>query len=174
MSSIKRYENEIKKKKYLLRISQLKSPRFKLKEKIEEKKFQMFLNKYDTKGNYNDFSNIFSKEPNKKASILDKYNKKIEDNVLDPKIYSLKRQINYEKLNLFLPKTNHNSNTDTIINTRSNTNTNLDIRDKYIITNPKSETINNLSNARLKNKKRISNDLPLLYNMGNMSEIKKI
>ena len=149
MSSIKRYENEIKKKKYLLRISQLKSPRFKLKEKIEEKKFQMFLNKYDTKGNYNDFSNIFSKEPNKKASILDKYNKKIEDNVLDPKIYSLKRQINYEKLNLFLPKTNHNSNTDTIINTRSNTNTNLDIRDKYIITN-------------------------LLYNMGNMSEIKKI
>ena len=174
MSSIKRYENEIKKKKYLLRISQLKSPRFKLKEKIEEKKFQMFLNKYDTKGNYNDFSNIFSKEPNKKASILDKYNKKIEDNVLDPKIYSLKRQINYEKLNLFLPKTNHNSNTDTIINTRSNTNTNLDIRDKYIITNPKSETINNISNARLKNKKRISNDLPLLYNMGNMSEIKKI
>ena len=174
MSSIKRYENEIKKKKYLLRISQLKSPRFKLKEKIEEKKFQMFLNKYDTKGNYNDFSNIFSKEPNKKASILDKYNKKIEDNVLDPKIYSLKRQINYEKLNLFLPKTNHNSNADTIINTRSNTNTNLDIRDKYIITNPKSETINNLSNARLKNKKRISNDLPLLYNMGNMSEIKKI
>jgi hypothetical protein len=174
MSSIKRYENEIKKKKYLLRISQLKSPRFKLKEKIEEKKFQMFLNKYDTKGNYNDFSNIFSKEPNKKASILDKYNKKIEDNVLDPKIYSLKRQINYEKLNLFLPKTNHNSNADTIINTRSNTNTNLDIRDKYIITNPRSETINNISNARLKNKKRISNDLPLLYNLGNMSEIKKI
>ena len=173
IDSLNRYEQEIQKKKYLLRLSQQKSPKFKLKEKIEFKQFQMNLNKYDTKRNYNDISNIFSKEPSKKKSVLDKFRKKYEDNVLDPKIHSLKRQINYEKLNLYLPNANKSSKINTNINTRNNTNNNLDIRNKYILTSPKSETINNISNSNI-NKRIRGRNKKMQLNYINNSEMKNI
>ena len=115
LKSIRKYEDQIKQKKYLLKITQQKSPKFILKEKTLEKQFQLYFNQYDTKGNYNDISNLFSKDPDKKSSILDKYRKKSEDNVLDPKIDLLKRQINYEKLNPILPRTNKTTEISTLI-----------------------------------------------------------
>ena len=177
LKSIKKYEEQINQKKILLKIIQRRSPKFKLNEKMELKKLQIYLNKYDVRGNYNDMSNIFSKDPNKKISILDKYRKKSEDNVLDPKIHSLKRQLYYEKLNPILPKTNNNTEKSTLINTKNNINLSLDIRDKYILTSPKSETINNSlninSHIKLRNKNTLK-ELPASYNNANNSEIKNI
>ena len=169
-----KYKEGIKKKKYLLKLSQLKSPKFNQKERAEIKKFQVFLNKYDTKDEYNDISNIFSKDPNKNNSILNKYRKHSEDNVLDAKIYSLKKQLNnekfnLEKFNLILPK----SNKTTELNTISNISNNLDVRNKYIITPTKNEKINNNSNIILRNK-NINGDLSLNPISINNSEIKNI
>ena len=177
LKSIRKYEDQIKQKKYLLKITQQKSPKFILKEKTLEKQFQLYFNQYDTKGNYNDISNLFSKDPDKKSSILDKYRKKSEDNVLDPKIYLLKRQINYEKLNPILPRTNKTTEISTLINTKNNTNISLDVRDKYIMTSPKNETINNISNINNKIKLRNKNlikDFPQSYDFINKSENKNI
>ena len=177
ITSIMKYKEEIQKKKYLLKLYQLKSHKYNIKEKLESKKYKMKSNKYDTKENYNDISNIFSKNENIKNSILNKYRKKTEDNVLDPKINSLKRQLNYEKLNSFLPKTNKTTEINTIVNTNNNTNTNLDIRNQYIFNSPKSETINNSSNInshiKLRNK-NLFKDLPTSLNLVNNSEIKNI
>ena len=177
LKSIRKYEDQIKQKKYLLKITQQKSPKFILKEKTLEKQFQLYFNQYDTKGNYNDISNLFSKDPDKKSSILDKYRKKSEDNVLDPKIDLLKRQINYEKLNPILPRTNKTTEISTLINTKNNTNISLDVRDKYIMTSPKSETINNISSINNKIKLRNKNlikDLPQSFDFINKSENKNI
>ena len=177
LKSIRKYEDQIKQKKYLLKITQNKSPKFILKEKTLEKQFQLYFNQYNAKGNYNDISNIFSKDPDQKSSILDKYRKKSEDNVLDPKIDLLKRQLNYEKLNPILPRTNKTTEISTLINSKNNTNISLDIRDKYIATSPKSETINNISNINNKIKKRNKNiikDLPASCNIINKSENKNI
>ena len=176
--SMNKYKKQIKKKTYLLKISQQKSPRFILKEKLAEKKFQMNMNKFNIKEIYNNISNIFSKEPNKKKSlsVLNKY-QKTEDIVLDSKIDSLKKQINYEKLNLFLPSTNKPSEISTIINTRNNTDTSLNIRDKYILTSNKNETINDSTkiNHNIKSRNKIQiKQLPKKYNMINNSEIKNI
>ena len=164
-----KYKEGIKKKKYLLKLSQLKSPKFNQKERAEIKKFQVFLNKYGTKDEYNDISSIFSKDPNKNNSILNKYRKHSEDNVLDAKIYSLKKQLNNEKFNLILPK----SNKTTELNTISNISNNLDVRNKYIITPTKNEKINNNSNIILRNK-NINGDLSLNPISINNSEIKNI
>ena len=177
LKSIRKYEDQIKQKKYLLKITQNKSPKFILKEKTLEKQFQLYFNQYNAKGNYNDISNIFSKDPDQKSSKLDKYRKKSEDNVLDPKIDLLKRQLNYEKLNPILPRTNKTTEISTLINSKNNTNLSLDIRDKYIATSPKSETINNISNINNKIKKRNKNiikDLPASCNIINKSENKNI
>ena len=177
LKSIRKYEDQIKQKKYLLKITQQKSPKFILKEKTLEKQFQLYFNQYDTKGNYNDISNLFSKDPDKKSSILDKYRKKSEDNVLDPKIDLLKRQINYEKLNPILPRTNKTTEISTLINTKNNTNISLDVRDKYIMTSPKNETINNISSINNKIKLRNKNlikDFPQSYDFINKSENKNI
>ena len=177
LKSIRKYEDQIKQKKYLLKITQQKSPKFILKEKTLEKQFQLYFNQYDTKGNYNDISNLFSKDPDKKSSILDKYRKKSEDNVLDPKIDLLKRQINYEKLNPILPRTNKTTEISTLINTKNNTNISLDVRDKYIMTSPKNETINNISSINSKIKLRNKNlikDFPQSYDFINKSENKNI
>ena len=177
LKSIRKYEDQIKQKKYLLKITQQKSPKFILKEKTLEKQFQLYFNQYDTKGNYNDISNLFSKDPDKKSSILDKYRKKSEDNVLDPKIDLLKRQINYEKLNPILPRTNKTTEISTLINTKNNTNISLDVRDKYIMTSPKNETINNISSINSKIKLRNKNlikDLPQSFDFINKSENKNI
>ena len=177
LKSIRKYEDQIKQKKYLLKITQNKSPKFILKEKTLEKQFQLYFNQYNAKGNYNDISNIFSKDPDQKSSIVDKYRKKSEDNVLDPKIDLLKRQLNYERLNPILPRTNKTTEISTLINSKNNTNLSLDIRDKYIATSPKSETINNISNINNKIKKRNKNiikDLPASCNIINKSENKNI
>ena len=164
-----KYKEGIKKKKYLLKLSQQKSPKFNQIEKAEIKKFQIFLNKYDTKEEYNDISSIFSKDPNKKKSILDKF-RKGEDNVLDPKIYSLKRQLKYEKFNPILPKSRKTSESSTISNINNN---NLNIRNKYLITPTKTEAINNNSNTVLRNK-NLNENLTLNMNSINNSDIKNI
>ena len=95
-TKISKMRQNIDKKKYLLRIIQKKSHKFMTQESIENKKFKMRLFSKD-KSYYNDLSNIFSKEPDQKKSILDKYLKKSEDNILDPTINDINRKINYEK-----------------------------------------------------------------------------
>ena len=115
-TSISKLKQKINKKQYLLRAIQRKSNKFMLNENIDKKKIQIKLNKLNYKENYNDLTTIFSKDPDKKTSIIDKYLKKNEDNVLDPAINDINKQINYEKsLISFLPNANKNkiiNNTD--------------------------------------------------------------
>ena len=94
-TKISKLRQNIDRKKYLLRLIQKKSHKFMTQESIENKQYQMkFPN---DKTYYNDLSNIFSKDPDKKKSILDKYLKKSEDNILDQTINDINRKINYEK-----------------------------------------------------------------------------
>ena len=171
--NLKKLEKQINKKKFLLNIAQHKSRRFTQNEKTEIKKYQIYSNKYNVGGYYNDISNIFSKKPDKKISILDKYRKKTEDNVLDPKIDTLKRELNNERYNLVLPRTNKtinnteiNSSINTINNINNINNTSIDIRNKFIIP-PQSQIINNTSIK--KNFKNLKN-----INIERNSAIKKI
>ena len=152
-NSMNKYKKQIRQKKYLLKLSQNKSPRFVLKEKLEDKQYKM--------------SNIKQINNLKKFSNENKYQKN-EDIILDEKIDSLKKQINYEKLNLFFPCTNKNnskfSEISTIINTRNNTDININKN--------KNEKINNKTNIniniRTRNKIKIK-ELPNKY-----SEMKNI
>ena len=108
----------INKKEHLLRSVQCKSTKFLEKERYENKKIQMKLNKFISKNNYNDLTNIFSKDPTQKKSILDKYLKKSEDNVLDPAIKDINRQMAFDKKLSFLKnsgKTINNSINSKII-----------------------------------------------------------
>ena len=110
---ISKMKQKIDKKKYLLRAIQNQSHKFITKENVDNKKIQIKLNKYNYKENYNDLTTIFSKDPDQKKSILDKYLKKSEDNVLDPEINNINRQINYEKkIFSFLPNSCRVTNTD--------------------------------------------------------------
>ena len=105
-TKISKLRQNISKKKHLLRIIQKKSHKFMTQESIENKKYQMRFS--NDKSYYNDLSNIFSKDPNQKKSILDKYLKKSDDNILDPTINDINRKINYEKkLSSFLLTSNN-------------------------------------------------------------------
>lgn len=112
-------KQKINQKKYLLLSAKMKSHKYLAKESIETKKIQIKLNKLNSKGNYNDLTMIFSKNPKDKKSILDKYLKKPEDNVLDPVAKDINRQMHYNKrLTSLFPKLNKTiniNNTDTNI-----------------------------------------------------------
>ena len=95
IQKISKLRQNIKKKKYLLKIIQKKSHKFNTQENYENKINQMKFS--SNKNYYNDLSNIFSKEPDPKISVLDKYLKKYDDNILDPTINDINRKINYEK-----------------------------------------------------------------------------
>ena len=112
-TKISKLRQNINKKKNLLRIIQKKSHKFMTQESIENKKYLVRFS--NDKSYYNDLSNIFSKDPNQKQSILDKYLKKSEDNILDPTINDINRKINYEKkLSSFLLTSNNIVNNNDI------------------------------------------------------------
>jgi hypothetical protein len=83
-----------------------------LEEKTEQKKIQINLNKLKSKEEYNDFSLIFAKYPYKKKTILDKFTKKLEDNVLDPLIKDIKKQLKTFKTRNSFNKNLTNNNFD--------------------------------------------------------------
>ena len=115
-----KYKKNILEKNKLLRSVQKQSRKFLLRERIEQKQLQMNLNKLKSKEEYNDFSSIFAKYPYKKKTILDKFNaKKTEDNVLDPIIKDIKRE-----LNIYNKTSNNLIQNKTISNTETNTKTN--------------------------------------------------
>ena len=107
-----RYKKNILEKKKILRSVQKQSHKFMLKEKTEQKKIQINLNKLKSKEEYNDFSLIFAKYPYKKKTILDKFNKKFEDNVLDPLIKDVKKQLKTFKTRNSFNKNLTNNNFD--------------------------------------------------------------
>ena len=118
--TISKLRQKINKKRYLLKTIQKKSNRYTMNEIIEKKKIQIKLNQLNYKEIYNDLTQIFSKDPDKKTSILDKYMKKKEDNVLDPAINDINRQINKQKrLYSFLPNA-HKIINNTDINLQTN------------------------------------------------------
>ena len=102
-AEISKLKRNINNKKHLLRSIQQRSQKFLEKEKYIIKKIQIKLNKYNYKEKYNDLTTIFSKEPTRKKSILDKYLRKAEDNVLDPAIKDINKQIDLDKKISFLP-----------------------------------------------------------------------
>ena len=155
--SMNKYKKQIRQKKILLKLSQNKSPRFVLKEKLVEKQYKMNNIKQ-----LNNLKNIYNEN---------KYQKN-EDIILDEKIDSLKKQINYEKLNLFFPCTNKFSEISTIINTRNNTDMNIDTRDKYILTTNKNETLNNNTNININPRSR--NKIKIKQLPNKYSEMKNI
>ena len=137
-AEISKLKKNINKKKHLLRSIQQKSPKFLEKEKYLIKKIQIKLNKYIYKEKYNDLTTIFSKNPKHKKSILDKYLRKEEDNILDPAIKNLNRQIDLDKKIFFLPniKRELNSNSDIKTNNCSEKN-NISIDNNYNLKNNK-------------------------------------
>ena len=155
-------KQNIKKKMYLLRSVQRQSHKFVLKEKINNKKIQLKLNKYISKYNYCDLASIFSKNPSKKYSILDKYLKKSDDNVLDPALKDINNQINYNKrLISILPnigKTinnteinqNHYSKIKNISIDNNINHINKKIKSKLILLDNDENTINNSNNTNKK------------------------
>jgi len=97
---------------------QKQSRKFLIREKIELKQIQMNLNKLKAKDEYNDFSNLFAKNPNAKKSILDKFKrKKGEDNVLDPILNVIKNSIkNNKNLDSIIMKNENKNNRNVTLN----------------------------------------------------------
>ena len=156
--SISKIKQKIDKKKYLLRAIQHQSHKFMIKENIDKKKIQIKLNKLMYKDKYNDLTTIFSKDPLRKKSLLNKYlTKNNEDNVLDPEINNINKQIqNEQKLFSFFP----NSNTNRIKENTSDVN-----EDNYSQINNISITNNSINNyqknfvyKKIKNKLKINNE----------------
>ena len=117
-SLILKLKKNILEKKNLLRKVQKQSHKLLVKEKIEMKKIQMNLNKRKSKDEYNDFSTIFAKNPHVKKTILDRIKKiKEKDNVLDPLLYNIKKQVKYSQtIDNHLMKKDINKETDYIPN----------------------------------------------------------
>ena len=108
------------------------------KEKYLIKKIQIKLNKYAYKEKYYDLTTIFSKSPKHKKSILDKYLRKEEDNVLDPAIKDLNRQIDLDKKIFFLPNIGRTLNNNLDIKTiHSSGKNNISIDNNYNLKNNK-------------------------------------
>ena len=182
--SISKIKQKIDKKKHLLRAIQQQSHKFIIKENIDKKKIQIKLNKLNYKDKYNDLTTIFSKDPLRTNSLLNKYLKKNNEyNVLDPEINNINKQIqNYKKLSLFFPNSNtnrikDNNTTDvnednysqinniSLINNNSNNNyqTNIlyqKIKNNLIINNEsenngKDYTLNNSYNSKRRLKQQL-------------------
>ena len=115
---INKFKKNVIEKNALLRAVQKQSHRFLTKEKIEMKKIQMNLNKLKSKEEYNDFSTIFAKNPHVKKTILDKFkNIKERDNVLDPLLYNIKKNVkNNKTFTSNLIQNDNNKETDNITN----------------------------------------------------------
>ena len=159
-AKISKLRQNINKKKYLLRIIQNKSKKFITEESADNKRYQMKFS--NDKNYYNDISNIFSKEPDQKKSVLDKYLKKCDDNILDPTINDINRKINYEKkLSSFLLSSNSIINNNDITqlklkqtnNNENNlyTKNNLIRNMKLIFGNKKNNNNNNVYSLKKKN-----------------------
>jgi hypothetical protein len=117
-SLIIKFKKNVKDKNKLLREVQKQSRKFLIREKIELKQIQMNLNKLKAKDEYNDFSNLFAKNPNAKKSILDKFKrKKGEDNVLDPILNDIKNSIkNNKNLDSIIMKNENKNNRNVTLN----------------------------------------------------------
>ena len=183
---ISKLRQNIKKKKYLLSVIQKKSHKFMTEENSKNKIFLMRFS--NDKKYYNDLSNIFSKEPDQKKSVLDKYSKKSGDNILDPTINDIYRKINYEKqLNSVLFNSNNivNNNDITQLKLKQNyndggnlyTKNNLIRNMKLIFGNKRNN--NNIFNAYSLKKKILVNDSPKIFkdsttSKPNDSELKNV
>lgn len=145
--TISKLKENIIRKKNLLKAVQKQSYKFMLKENIENRKIE--INKLINRKYYNDLTNIFSKNPDKKRSILDRYKDTKEDNILDPAINEINRRINYEKkLHSYLTNTNNLTNSTEFINNNEYNGTNDAYANNNIIYNYK----NNNNNYYLKKK----------------------
>ena len=184
-SFLLKMKKKINEKNRLLLNVQRKSYRFRIKENIELKQIQMKNNRLKSKGQFNDFSTIFSNNQNLNSKTSEKFiNDK--DNVLDPVLYDIKRKMDYEKKlkddliknqNLYL-ETNSMSNekflklyntffNESNLNNKSNNNSNL--INKLIEDDKKSNTLR-LNNLKYKNKFSLSHnkkDFNTLYNSNN-------
>ena len=162
LTGISKIKQNIKKKMHLLRSVQRQSHKFVLKEKLNNKKIQLKLNKYISKYNYCDLASIFSNNTSRKrSSVLDKYLKKSNDNALDSALKDINKQINYnKKLISILPNVDKTINNTDIIN-----NQNLKIKNISIDNN-----INNYNKHNLY--KKIKNKLILSDNEENSNNSK--
>ena len=175
LTGISKIKQNIKKKMNLLRSVQKQSHKFVLKEKLNNKKIQLKLNKYNSKYNYCDLASIFSNNTSRKRSVFDKYLRKYDDNVLDPALKDINNQINYNKrLISILPNAdrtinnteinkNHNSklrnlSIDNTINNYSNHNLYKKIKSKLILLDNEENTNNNSYNTNHKDNNNINND----------------
>ena len=184
---ISKLRQNIKKKKYLLRIIQNKSRKFVTEENFENKIFKMRFS--NDKNYYNNLSNIFSKEQDQKKYVLDKYLKKSDDNILDPTINDIHRKINFEKkLSSILYKSNNiiNNNDVTQLNLKqiNNDGANLYtknnlIRNMKLIFGNKSNNNNINNNQYSLKKKNLIHDSPKIFkdstaSKPNDSELKNV
>ena len=184
---ISKLRQNIKKKEYLLRIIQNKSRKFVTEENFENKIFKMKFS--NDKNYYNNLSNIFSKEPDQKKSVLDKYLKKTDDNILDPTINDIHSKINFEKkLSSILYNSNNivNNNDITQLNLKQINNdgpnlytkNNL-IRNMKLIFGNKSNNNNINNNQYSLKKKNLIHDSPKIFkdstsSKPNDSELKNV
>ena len=184
LNEISKLKEKIKKKKLLLRIVQNQSQKFINNENIERKKIQLKLNKLIDKENYNDLTSIFSKNPPKKNSILNKYIKR-EDNILDPAINYINKQINYDKkFNSILSNSNNHiekhhylnfpENNISINNNINNNNIYKKIRNKLLNINSENKTyISNIKTIdNIKSTKKIKRSLNFSPNISELNYIK--
>jgi hypothetical protein len=148
-----------------------------IEKSFENKIFQMKFS--NDKTYYNDLSNIFSKEPDQKISVLDKYMKKSDDNILDPTINDIHRKINYEKkLSSFLLNSNNIVNNNDITQLKL-MQTNKDSGNLYaknnLIRNMKlvfgnKRNNDNIINAYSLKKKILTNDSPKIFKDSTISK----
>ena len=184
LNEISKLKEKIKKKKLLLRIVQNQSQKFINNENIERKKIQLKLNKLIDKENYNDLTSIFSKNPPKKNSILNKYIKR-EDNILDPAINYINKQISYDKkFNSILSNSNNHiekhhylnfpENNISINNNINNNNIYKKIRNKLLNINSENKTyISNIKTIdNIKSTKKIKRSLNFSPNISELNYIK--
>ena len=182
-NEISKLKAKIRRKKYLLRVAQNQSQKFLTKENAERKKIQIKLNKLITKDNYNDLTSIFSKNPPQKDSIINKFIKR-EDNILDPAINLINKQINYEKkFNSILTSSYNNidrniysnfpENNISINNTINNNKLYKKIKNKLLnISKENTKLIPNLKNINTSPRKNIKRSLDFSPNESEFKYIK--
>ena len=113
---------DISVKEILLNKAQNRSQKFLNSQKNEFKKFVRNANKIKDKEKYKDLAIIFSDRPHQEKTILDKFKESTtEDNILDPQIKQLKKNIEFRnKINLKLIKEKVPINSDIKTETKDN------------------------------------------------------
>ena len=90
------FKKDISFKEMMLNKAQYRSQKFLTTQKNEFKKFTRNANKIKDKEKYKDLAIIFSDKPHQEKTILDKFKESTtEDNVLDPQIKKLKKNIEF-------------------------------------------------------------------------------